>query len=97
MLKPISSLSSPLIHSFITGAAGTETIQMAFVQAAQPSSGDWKAAAWGSVTPTGAWAHILIGPASASLTLTAGTWQVWVKATSTPEIPVMRSGEIEIT
>lgn len=92
----ISSLSKPYIHSFITGALGTETVEIAMIQAAEPISGDWKTASWGAVTPTGAWAKILIGP-STTLALTDGVYQVWVRATGATEQPVLHSGEIEIT
>lgn len=95
-MKPVSSLSKPYIHSFITGALGTETVEIAMIQAAEPISGDWKTASWGAVTATGAWAKILIGPGT-SLALTDGTYQMWVRATGATEVPVMRAGEIEIT
>lgn len=95
-MDPVSSLSKPYIYSFIKGALGTETVEVAMIQAAKPSSGDWKTAAWGSVTPTGAWARILIGP-STSLALTDGTYQMWVRVTGASEQPVLRAGEIVIT
>jgi len=96
-MDPISALSSPYIYSHIDGAAGDETVEMAFVQAAAPDSDDWEAAAWSATTAKGAWARILIGPESAALTLTAGAWQMWVRVTGDVEKPVLHAGEIVIT
>lgn len=95
-MDPVSSLSKPYVYSFVTGAAGTETVEIAMIQAAEPSSGDWKSASWSSVTPRGAWARILIGPGT-PLALSDGTYQMWVRVTGSPEAPVLYAGEVVIT
>jgi hypothetical protein len=92
----ISSLSKPYVYSHIKGAAGTGTVEFAFVQAVEPSGGDWHAGSWGSATATGAWARALIGPGT-DFELTNGTWQMWVRVTSSPEELVMHAGEVLIT
>jgi hypothetical protein len=48
-----------------------------------PSEDDWESAAWDGLD-----ARLLVGP------LTIGTYMVWVRVTSTPEIPVMRAGQL---
>lgn len=69
------------------------TVQMAIVSDGQdPAGGDWKTAAW-----IGTSAAILIGPATL-LPLTKGTtYGVWVKITSTPEVPVLGPYKLHIT
>lgn len=56
----------------------------------EPTAGDFRTAAWTAGTPYKA--QVLIGTAASGIgVLTEGTYQVWVKVTSTPEIPVMCS------
>jgi hypothetical protein len=71
----------------------TYDIEMAIVQDGQdPASGDWKPAAW-----DGNYAIVLVGPAT-SIPLTRGvTYEVWVRITATPEIPVLRPGFLHAT
>lgn len=95
-MRPISSLSKPYVYSHIDGAAGDETVEFAFVRAEEPETGDWHAGEWGSTTAKGAWARALIGPGT-DFELTDGKWQMWVRVTSSPEEPVMHSGEVVIT
>jgi hypothetical protein len=79
----------------VTGPATltTLTVQMAIVPDGQdPASGDWKAAQW-----IGTQAAVLIGPAT-TLPLTKGvTYGIWVKITSSPEIPVLGPYGLNIT
>jgi hypothetical protein len=50
---------------------------------------DWKTAAW-----SGGSAILLVGPGTA-VPLTVGvSYSVWVRVTSSPEIPVMRAGSL---
>ncbi|GII88279.1 hypothetical protein Ssi03_62690 [Sphaerisporangium siamense] len=95
-MDPISSLSKEYIYSFVEGVAGTETVEVACVQTAEPTSGDWKPAGWANVTPAGADARILIGPGT-TLALADGTYQMWVRVTGTTEQPVMYAGPVVIT
>lgn len=41
-------------------------------------------------------ARTLVGPGPGGTPLTAGSYDVWVKITSTPEIPVRRVGSLEV-
>jgi hypothetical protein len=91
----ISSLSTEYVRAPIDGPADMTTydIEMAIVQDGQdPASGDWKPAAW-----DGNYAIVLVGPAT-SIPLTRGvTYEVWVRITATPEIPVLRPGFLHAT
>lgn len=92
----ISSLSTEYVKiPIVDGPANltTLTVQMAIVpQGQDPVSGDWKSASW-----VGASAAVLIGPATA-LPLTKGvTYGIWVKITSSPEIPVLGPFDLHIT
>jgi len=69
------------------------TVQMAIVpQGQDPASGDWKSASWVDTS-----AAVLIGPAT-TLPLTKGmNYGVWVKITSSPEIPVLGPFDLHIS
>ncbi len=74
------------------------TVQMAFLPptTSTPSTGDWKTASWetdSTTTPTSYYARCLVGTA---VTLTAGVYTVWVKVSGSPEVPVLRAGELQV-
>ncbi|WP_188188033.1 hypothetical protein [Nonomuraea sp. SYSU D8015] len=69
------------------------TVQMAIVaQGQDPVSGDWKSASW-----VGTSAAVLIGPATALPLVKGTTYGVWVKITSSPEIPVLGPFDLHIS
>lgn len=74
-----------------------DTVQMAFIDGtATPASGDWKTASWETDTgtePDTYYARCLVGSA---VTLTAGTYSVWVKVADSPETPVRRAGLLRV-
>lgn len=78
----------------------SDTVAMAFKQAdAEPSGGDWKTASWetdSTQTPAVYYARCLVGP-SGTVTLADGSWDVWIKVTDSPEIPVRRVGRVIVT
>lgn len=94
MLK-IPSLSVEYVKVPVVGPPNLTslTVQMAIVPDGQdPVSGDWKTATW-----IGTDAAVLIGPAT-TLPLTKGvTYGIWVKITSSPEIPVLGPYGLNIT
>jgi hypothetical protein len=60
-----------------------------------PVSGDWKAATWetdSTTTPATYYARLLVGPGGTAYQ--AGTFDVFVKVTDNPEIPVLLAGEV---
>lgn len=90
------------IRDLISGAVlSGDSVEMAFPAAgAAPASGDWKPATWLTVTattPDTYYARCLVGPAG-TVTLTAGSYDVWVRVTDSPEVPVLRApGQLVIT
>lgn len=74
------------------------TVKMAFT-VADPVTGDWKTASWDTDTTTNPdtyAAQCLVGP-SGTITLTAGnTYRIWIKITTSPELPVLRGDLLRI-
>lgn len=97
-ITTIPSTSIEYLHAPVTGTFTTGmTVHMAIVIAdSEPTSGDWKTAAWDGADGD-ADAKILIGTGSSIGALTEGLYGVWVKITATPEIPVIYTGRIRIT
>lgn len=62
-------------------------VDMAFTApGVDPGEDDWVTASWGA--DGGAWlAHCLVGP-EGDVTLPVGRYDVWVKVTASPEVPV---------
>jgi hypothetical protein len=60
----------------------------------EPASGDWHAGSWAEGGPPYL-AQFLVGP-SGQVTLTAGTWEVWIKVQDTPEVPVKHAATLTI-
>ena len=73
---------------------------MAFTAAGvDPVGGDYKTSSWetdATTTPNTYLARCLVGPGG-TVALAAGTYEVWVKITDSPEIPVLRSGTLVVT
>ena len=89
-----------LRDSGTTPNISTDTVQMAFpVASVQPAGGDWKAATWetdATGDPPRYLARCLVGPAG-TVTLAAGLYDVWVKVTHSPELPVLKArGQLEV-
>lgn len=76
-----------------------DTVAMALLPVGvTPGSGDWQTASWdpGGVNSGAYLAQCLVGPGGA-ITLIAGTYQVWVKVTDNPEVPVLPAGTIVVS
>lgn len=77
-------------------------VAMAFLpQGSQPSGlTTWYAAAWFTVTQASLApiykAKVLIGPGGGVVTLTVGSWDVWVKVTHVTETPVEKVDTIRV-
>lgn len=73
----------------------TGTIEFAFkADGVAPVSGDWKAGSWETAT-TEYIGRCLVGP-SGTVTLTAGSYDVWVRYTKSPEIIIEQIGYLVI-
>ena len=60
-----------------------------------PVSGDWKTASWetdSTTTPATHYARLLVGPGGTAYQV--GSFDVYVKVTDNPEIPVLLAGEV---
>ncbi len=75
------------------------TVQAAFTApGTDPVSGDWKSAGWetdAGPTPDIYYARCLVGPGGA-VALTVGTYEMHLKITATPEIPVITAGPLKV-
>jgi hypothetical protein len=88
------------VTASVLGAAynpTSDTVQMAFLaDGAVPQSGDWKVASWETDVVTGQYrAKCLVGP-SGTVTLTAGTYRIFVKISDSPEIPVLEADLLSV-
>ncbi len=74
-----------------------DVVQMAFTApGVKPVSGDWQVALWEIDATRGLyWAACLVGPGG-TITLTVGSWDVWIKVFDTPETPSERAGTLVI-
>lgn len=69
-----------------------QVVEIAVVaQTSRPITTDWRSATWVGTNI----AQVLIGPGQ--LQLAAGTYNVWVRVTDVPEIPVLIAGTITVT
>jgi hypothetical protein len=74
----------------------TDVVQMAFpVAGVAPVSADWKTASWETVSGL-YFARCTVGPGG-TVVLVVGLYDVWVKITDNPEIPVRLAGQLQIT
>jgi hypothetical protein len=73
-----------------------DTVQMAFTHGgALPGVSDWHTASW-ETAGTVHYAQCLVGP-SGGVVLAPGTWNVWLKVTDSPEVPVRSPAQLQIT
>lgn len=92
MTLTIPSTSVEYVRCLVTAdvTLGTQTVSMAFMAPdTEPSSGDWKVAAW-----SGSYVQALVG-AGGVITLAAHTnYVVWVKISDPPVTVVRRAGPL---
>jgi hypothetical protein len=96
VVAKIPAISVEYVRVAVTGPTGVDLgeldVEMAVVADGQtPDVDDWKVGTW-----IGSSAAVLIGPGT-PLALDQGTYDVYVKITSSPEVPVLPSGSIHIT
>lgn len=96
MVAQIPAISVEYVKVAVTGPTGVDLteldIALAIVADGQiPDTDDWQVGTW-----IGSSAALLIGPGT-DLELDRGTYDVYVRVTSDPEIPVLPSGSIHIT
>lgn len=77
----------------------TGTLSFAFISEAvggSPVSGDWKSASWETGSDGAYWGRCLVGPAG-TVTLAAGSYDVWVRLVKNPETVIEMVGTLVIT
>jgi len=101
----ISVESLEYVHVAVGAAFGTaidptaDTVQMAFpVHGVAPVTGDWKSANWladSTLSPSVYYARCLVGTGG-TIALIAGDYDVYLKITDNPEIPVRLVGRLSV-
>lgn len=100
----ISSLSTEYVRIRIVAEKNgafidptPDTVQFSFPATGNPTT--WSAGSWETDTDTLGnkvyYARCLVGPLG-TVTLTAGKYDVWVKITDNPEIPVINAGRLTV-
>ncbi len=76
-----------------------DTVQMAFTPLTYPetSPASWVTGEWLTFPGPAYWAQALVGPANGGTALALGTYQVWVKVTDSPAVPVLQPCLLTIT
>ncbi len=95
----IEALSTEYIHIPVTsdGDVTAAPVSIAIVaRGTEPDSGDWQNAAWKPNT-TPPQATVLIGPGTPFGLEQGSAYDVWVRVTESPEIPIRRAGSIYLT
>ena len=95
-LVPVAATKSGVIYN-PTG----DTVQFAFMPTPTqvPMTADWVSGSWSTNSASVLYpysAQCLIGP-SGTTTLGIGTYQVYVKITDSPEIPVQIVGQLQVS
>lgn len=101
-----SVLSTAYVQIPVTayGTAGAydptgDAVQFAFTPLTYPggSPSTWITGSWATFPGPAYWAQCLVGPGTGGTALSIGTWQLWLKITDSPEVPVLQPSLLEIT
>ena len=102
-----SALSTQYVQVQITIQAPSgydptsDTVQLAFIPETypptSPTDGDWVTGSWETFPGPQYWAQALVGPSNGGTALSLGTYEIWVKVTDSPEVPVLQPALLEIT
>ena len=101
-----SVLSTAYVQVPVTafGTAGTynptgDTVQFAFTPVTYPVTepSSWATGLWATFPGPAYWALCLVGPASGGTALSIGSYQIWLKITDSPEVPVLQPSLLKIT
>jgi|SRR5215469_5090663 len=100
---PVAVTSTQFIPANISAAAGgvsfnptTDIVQFAFISGGtrEPQASDWVNGQW-ATTSVPYIAEVLVGPAG-GVSLTQGTYVIWVKIIASPQVPVIPVGYLTI-
>ena len=74
-----------------------DAVALSFVPAGVNAPGTFNPGSW-DVTAQGIFlAQCLVGPGAGGVVLAPGTYQVWVRVTDNPEVPIKPAGTLTIT
>jgi hypothetical protein len=103
----LSALSTQYILIPVRATSGgapynptADVVAMAFADGwAEPGSGAWNTGSWASTSTVNGYylAQCLVGPQNGGNVLAIGTWNVWLRITDNPEVPVISAGTLTIT
>lgn len=89
-----------LVKSTVHGAPynpSADAVALAFiVGSGNPGPSDWHSGSWDPTGPIQWVAQCLVGPGAGGVSLSVGTYNVWVRVTDNPEIPVVEVGQLVI-
>lgn len=103
-LSALSTEYIPIqVSASVNGQSGynptSDAVSMAFINGtANPQTSDWHTASWQTYSsPSGASyiAVCLVGP-TGGVVLSVGTYNIWLKITDSPEVPVRQVGILQI-
>jgi hypothetical protein len=91
VLVPVTSLVAGQSVSPVA-----DEVQFAFAPVGSDPSA-WTPGSWQDGTTNGLYvAQCLIGPANGGLVLAPGLYEIWVKVTDDPEVPVLQAGLLQV-
>ena len=102
-----SVLSTQMLQILVTirSPAGydpaSDVVAMAFTPltypGTSPAPGNWVTGSWSTFPGPAYWAQALVGPVNGGTALAIGTYQVWLRVTDSPEVPVLQPCLLTIT
>lgn len=98
-LEPVGYDVTALVGFGSSGNPTTDVVQFAFTApGVDPVSGDWKAGSWQTVAgpPQVYVAYCWVGPGG-TIALAKGVYDVWIKITDAPGVPVKSVDILKIT
>jgi hypothetical protein len=107
-VESISSLSREFVQAEVEvteqGLAynpTTDVVEFAFTPVGNRLPDTWFTGSWDGTQPvpgtTAYRAQVLVGPGSSGPVLAVGKYQVWIRVTDSPEVPVLPVGQLAIT
>lgn len=101
----VSSLSTVYVQQLIIAQSASgydpsgDVVQFAFTPETYPetvpASMSWHTGSWAVFPGPKYWAQCLVGPAG-GVVLAQGLYQIWVKITDSPEVPVLQDVFLQV-
>lgn len=92
----VQVLVRPTVHGAPYNPSA-DAVALAFISGSgNPGPSDWHSGSWDPTGPIQWVAQCLVGPGAGGVSLATGTYNVWIKVTDNPEIPVVEVGQLVI-